>query len=40
MSQLKQTETYDLDVVLRNLEVLKGMRNEALAFDDDEPPDG
>jgi len=39
MSQLKQTETYDPDVVLRNLEVLKGMRNEALAFDDDEPPD-
>ncbi|MDN5920077.1 MAG: hypothetical protein L0I76_34085 [Pseudonocardia sp.] len=37
MSRLKATDTYDPDVVLRNLEVLKGLRDEALAFGGKEP---
>lgn len=32
MSRLKTTHTYDLDIVLRNVAVLKGMRDEAVAF--------
>lgn len=36
MSQLKPTHTYDPDIVLRNFEVLKGMRDDAAAFEADE----
>lgn len=36
MSHLKPTHTYDPDIVLRNFEVLKGMRDDALAFGVDE----
>lgn len=32
MAQLKPTHTYDPDIVLRNFEVLKSMRNDAVAF--------
>ena len=32
MSRLKMTHTYDPDIVLRNFEVLKGMRDDAVAF--------
>ena len=32
MSRLQMTHTYDPDIVLRNFEVLKGMRDEAVAF--------
>lgn len=40
MSRLKQTYTYNPDVVLRNFEVLKGMRDEAVAFEADERASG
>ena len=36
MSRLKPTHTYDPDIVLRNMEVLEGMRDDALAFGADE----
>lgn len=36
MSRLKPTHTYDPSIVLRNLEVLKSMRDEAAAFGSDE----
>jgi hypothetical protein len=32
MSRLEMTHAYDPDVVLRNFEVLKGMRDDAVAF--------
>jgi hypothetical protein len=32
MARLKVTHTYDPDVMLRNFEVLEGLRNEALEF--------
>ncbi|WP_436735593.1 hypothetical protein [Streptomyces sp. BBFR102] len=35
MSRLSATETYDSDVMMRNCEVLEGMRDEALAFGKD-----
>ncbi len=36
MSRLKPTHTYNPDIMLRNFEVLKGMRDEAVAFGADE----
>jgi hypothetical protein len=36
MSRLKPTQTDHPDIVLRNFEVLKGLRDEALAFGADE----
>lgn len=36
MSRLKPTHNYDPDIVLRNMEVLEGMRDDALAFGADE----
>ena len=36
MSQLKPTHTYNPDIVMRNFEVLKAMRDEAVAFGADE----
>lgn len=36
MSRLKPTHTYSAEIVLRNYEVLKGMRDEAVAFGADE----
>lgn len=36
MSRLKPTHTNNSDIVMRNLEVLKGMRDEAVAFGADE----
>jgi hypothetical protein len=36
MSRLQVTHTYDPDVVLRNVEVLEGLRNEALEFGQDD----
>ena len=37
MSRLRATHTYDSDTVLRNFEVLKDLRDEALGFDHDHP---
>lgn len=36
MSRLQVTHTYDRDVVLRNVEVLERLRNEALKFSQDD----
>lgn len=38
MAQLKPTHTYDPDTVLHNFEVLKRMRDDAVAFGADETP--
>lgn len=38
MSRLQMTHTYDPDIVLRNFEVLKGMRDDAVAFGAGEAP--
>jgi hypothetical protein len=32
MSRLQMTHTYDPDIVMRNFEILKGMRDDAVAF--------
>lgn len=37
MSRLEPTQTYNPDIILRNVEVLESMRNEAVAFGSDEP---
>jgi hypothetical protein len=36
MSRLRVTHTYEPDVVLRNVEVLKCLHNEALEFGQDD----